>query len=320
MRASALLDRLLVVVMLTLPASLAAAGGSATSRVPAAHDEARSPTEAQPTEASADAEQLGRTTYLGARVDLPLGSAVALSPELALLRVAPATSDERTILRSFFGIGTTLRPDDSWSIQVSGLYGPLAFDIETIEGAIAVEHDIGSDWEHEVPPRAELQLEIGVGRFRWADGLGPAGENLVQVMFEVKELWRVTHRFHLTPQGMFFVYDKSLDQAVGDRLGSAMALARVGAFAPPLALGGARAAYVVAPWITPYAEVDEILYASRSGDATQLLAGASFHLGAHVAFGLGGGVLLNRPHGPLVPDELANRSLPLATTELKLGF
>jgi hypothetical protein len=283
--------------------------------------EAHGREEAEPAEASASADQLGRVTYLTARVDVPVVPRLSIAPQAELLRVNKATAEDRTIVREMFGLGATYRPSDTWSVELTGMYGPRAFDIESAEAMLAVSHEVGADWEHNVRPRAEIELALGVGRFHWEDGLGPAGPDVTQLMIEAKELWRVTHRLELTPQGMFFLYDKSLDRAVGDRLGSAMVLARVGAFAPPLALAGARAGYIVTPWLTPLVEVDEILYASRSGDATELLGGATLHFGgSRAGWLLAGGVLLNRAHGALVPDELANKSLPVAMTELQIRF
>ncbi len=294
--------------------------GAGSGKSPRTSAEPHAPEETEPVEASVAADQLGRVTYASARVDVPIARAWTVAPQAELLRVGPSDSSDSAIVREFLGGAVAFRPNDVWTLELAALYGPKAFDIESIEGAFSVRREIGADWDHDVPPRAELEVSAGAGHFRWADGLGPAGPDVAQFVIEAKELWRATHRLHFTPQGMFFLYDKSLDRAVGDRLGSAMVLARVGAFAPPLLLGGARAEYVVAPWITPLLEADEIVYAFRSGDGTQLLAGATFRLGRSVSWMVAGGALLNRAHGALVPDELADKSLPIATTEIAVRF
>jgi hypothetical protein len=294
--------------------------GAGAGKTPRTSAEAHAPEEGEPVEASVAADQLGRVTYASARMDFPIAAAWSIGPQAELLRVGPSDSSDHAIVREFLGGAVSFRPGEAWTLELSALYGPKAFNIESVEGAFAVRREIGADWDHDIPPRAEVELAFGAGHFRWADGLGPAGNDVWQFVVEAKELWRATHRLHFTPQGMFFLYDKSLTHAVGDRLGSAMVLARVGAFAPPLLLAGGRAEYVVAPWIKPLLEADEILYDFRSGDATELIAGATFRLGPHVAWTLAGGALLNRAHGDLVPPELANTSLPIALTELAIRF
>jgi hypothetical protein len=285
------------------------------------HEHDQAPDEDQPpSSVDVSVEELGPVTWADARVDVSLSKQFGFFPQAALLRVGPISEGDQTAWRPHFGGGVTYRPDDSWTFELSGTYAPTSYNIESIGGLFDVEKEIGADWDRDKPPAIELDLELGVNHFRWEDGQGPAGADVFQSFVELKPLFRVTSRLELTPRAMYFLYDKQLTQAFGDRLGSVMVLAEVGAFAPVRALGGARAAYRVLDWISPFVQVDEILYAYDSGDATQLLAGATFKIGKGAMVMLGGGALLNRNSGSLIPAAEANKSLPVGITEVTVDL
>jgi hypothetical protein len=266
----------------------------------------------------ADVEELGPVTWMDARADLSVSKSVGFFPQAALLRVGPLSEGDETAWRPYFGGGAIYRPSDDWSLELSAMYAPPSYNITSLGGIFGVEKEFGADWENDKPPVVELGVELALTHFAWENGLGPAGEDLFQWFVEVKPLIRLGAGFEVTPRGMYFVYDKALTTAAGDRLGSVMVLAEVGAFAPPRALGGARAAYHATGWLAPFVEADEILYAYDSGDATELLAGASLKPATFLTFVLGGGALLNRNSGPLIPPEEANTSLPMVISEVTL--
>jgi hypothetical protein len=285
----------------------------------ASHEQA--PDEDQPPSSiDTSIEELGPVTWADARVDVSLSKQFGFFPQAALLRVGPISEGDQTAWRPHFGGGVTYRPDDAWTFELSGTYAPASYNIESVGGLFDVEKEIGADWDRDKPPLVELDLEIGVNHFRWEDGQGPAGTDVFQSFVELKSLFRVTSRLELTPRAMYFLYDKQLKLAFGDRLGSVMVLAEVGAFAPARALGGARAAYRILGWLAPFVEADEILYAYDSGDATELLAGVSLKLGKSATLLLGGGALLNRNSGPLIPAAEANKSVPVGITEVTVDL
>ncbi|HEV3193013.1 MAG TPA: tetratricopeptide repeat protein [Polyangiaceae bacterium] len=262
-------------------------------------------------------EQLGRVTYAGARADIPVGPMFALSPKTELVRVGAADSSESDSLHTYFGLGGSVRLG-SWTLSGSGLYGPLSDDIEAVGGRLVVAADFGSVEADDGPPTVELELSAVATHFRWADGLGPAGDDLLQVYGDAEVLVRPTPRFELTPRFAYFRYDKALDKASGRRVGSVFVLSEIGAFAPPRALAGARIGYAVHPRVTPFVEGTEILYAYGSGDATEALGGARVELEKSWTVTVSGGALLNRTTGPLVSAADRDQVLPLVRVALEL--
>ena len=263
---------------------------------------------------SVDGEQLGRVTYAGARVDLSLSKALAFFPQAEILHVAPATDADQDLLRTYAGGGIILRPSDTWTFEAGATYSPIVQHLESIGGRVSASKELGAEGRENADVEIELALEVT--RFRWDDGLGPAGPALVQSHAEAIVLVRATSRLELTPRAMYFLYDQALDHAVGDRLGSALVFANVGAFAPPRALVGLRVGYVTTAWLTPLLAADQIFYAYGSGDATELLAGAKLTLHKGFAITAAGGALLNRASGPIVPAEDADKTLPVAILQL----
>jgi hypothetical protein len=183
-------------------------------------------------EASTDLTQLGDTTWVDGRVDVPVSRDWTVFPQGALLHVASDGPDVPDEWHPFFGGGIAWEPSDHWRVEVSGLYGPPADDIESVAAEVEVERDIGGDDDAGIPPTLELDGELSVKHVRWEDGMGPAGSDVTQAFVDLHPVWRPTPRLELSPRAMFFVYDKPLDHATGDRLGSIMVLARVGTFAP----------------------------------------------------------------------------------------
>jgi hypothetical protein len=115
---------------------------------------------------------------------------------------------------------------------------------------------------------------------------------------------------------MGFLYDKDMTQALGNRLGSIMVLARVGTFAPML-LGGLRVGYSFVRWLTPFVEGDEIAYQAGVGTATELLGGARVRFTKWLTWNIGAGALVNAVSGPLVPSG-TDTTLPIVRTEIDL--
>jgi hypothetical protein len=296
------------------PAKSAPANAADTAGESGSEDEIPGPS------ADADLEELGPVTWLDARADGSFSKYFGFFPQAALLRVGPLTPGDDTAWRPYFGAGLTWRPSDDWSFELSLMYAPPSYDITSTGGILAVEKEFGADWENDKGPAVELDAEIALTHFVWENGLGPAGEDLFQWFAEVKPTFHLGPDWDLVPRAMYFVYDKALTTAAGDRLGSVMVLAEVGAFAPPRALGGLKTSYRVTRWLAPYVEADEILYAYDSGDATELLAGATVKAGKTLSFMLGAGALLNRNSGPLIPPEEANTSLPVVVSEVTLEF
>ena len=266
--------------------------------------------EAKRPQVSVDGTQLGPTTWAEARVEVPVTKTVSLFPEGALLRVG---GDQPT-LNPYFGGGAAWEPDDTWHFELSALYGPSAYDIESLAGYLGVNKELGGDPANDVPPVVELETELVVKHVSWADGLGPAGSDIVQSYFEAKALWHATSRLEITPRAMGFLYNYQLYQAVGDRLGSVMVLARVGTFAPE-ALGGLRVGYSFVRWLTPFVEGDGILYTAGVGAATELLGGTRVRFTKWLTMSLGGGAVINSVSGPLVPPG-TDTVLPIARTEI----
>jgi hypothetical protein len=262
-----------------------------------------------------DGTQLGRTTWLDTRVDIPVSRRFTLFPQAALLRVGSSGNDPDTY-SPFFGAGAAFDPDDTWHLELSGMYAPPSYDIESFWGAFGVEKDFGGDPDNDVRPAVEAELEATLKHVNWSDGLGPAGPDVTQSFLEAKALWRATSRLEITPRAMGFLYDKTLDQAIGNRLGSVMVLARVGTFAPRV-LGGLRAGYAFVRWLLPYVEANYILYATDIGNATELLLGARVRFTHSITWRIAGGALLNSVSGPLVPPD-SESTLPVVRTELDI--
>lgn len=271
-----------------------------------------------PLEASVGMTELGVVTWVDGRVDVPVIPTVTLFPQVALLHIAPQARVSAEEWHPFVGGGASWGPDD-WHFELSGLYGPPADDIESLAGELEVERDIGGDDDDPSrEPTLELEGSATVKHVRWEDGRGPAGSDIVQGFVDLQPVWRPTQRLELRPRGMFFVYDKPLDQATGPRLGSISVLARVGTFAP-LALGGLEVGYSFLRWVTPSVSFSEIVYAGQIGNATEALVGARVRIAKGWAGALAGGWLWNRVQGPLVPSD-APLSLPVVRFEISATF
>lgn len=302
------------VVFLAVAAACAALALASPAR--AQRNEARTD-EHRAWEASVGIEELGLVTWSDARLDVPVFGRLALVPQAALLHIAePHSSYEEW--HAYFGGGVGWDITDAWHVELLGLYGPRAYDIETIAAELEVEWDIGGDDDRHIPPTFELGADLTVNHVRWADGLGPAGPDVLQTFIQSEPVWRPTLRLELRPRFMLFFYDKPLDQAVGDQLGSELVLAEVGTFAP-LVLGGASVGYAFVRWLTPHVQVGEIVYAGGVGSATEGLLGARARLTRGWTVLLGAGWLWNRVHGPLAASSIAE-SVPVGRAEISASF
>jgi len=271
-----------------------------------------------PVETSVDATQLGVVTWIDARVEIPIVGGLSLFPQGALLHLAPqgAVNDEE--LHGFAGGGVGWGPADRWHLELSTMYGPPSDDIESLAGEIEVEREFGGSDASEAPRPLELHGGFSVQHVHWENGLGPAGSDVVQFFGDLSAVWRPVDRLEVRPRGMFFGYDKSLDQATNGRFGGIAVLAEVGTYAP-LALGGVAVGYSFLRWLTPSVSVREIAYAAGVGDATEVSVGARVRITRGWTVSASGGFLWNRVHGPLVQAD-APSWLPVGELEIAATF
>ncbi|GAC1351882.1 MAG: hypothetical protein NVSMB1_09220 [Polyangiales bacterium] len=275
--------------------------------------------ESTPIAAGISATNIGRVTYAGLRVDVPVYQSWSLVPQAALIRVGPFGTETKTAVNTYLGMGVATRFLPSWSFELDAIYGPQGNNIGSFGTEASVGKEVGADWEHDVPPVMELEFVGSARRFYWANGLGPAGSNVVQFYLEAKAAVNLTRAFTATPKAMVFAYSKALDDAGGERLGSVGVLARVGSYAPG-ALFGLELAYAIGI-VSPFVSADEISYAAGIGTGTELLGGVKLRLlGNHGRVLLGGGVLLNRASGPLVDPADNLRTVPVLTGEVEWSF
>jgi hypothetical protein len=279
--------------------------------------------ETRPVEASADAEQLGRVTWAGARVDIPVFGKFSLLPQAELLHVFSSSSPgDEDMWNPYVGAGLGFHPREDWTFELSALFGPTSFNVGSIAGTLAVTKEFGADWSHDKPPGVELSAELAVTRYSFEDGTGPAGSDILQSYLSLEALLRVGSHVEITPKAMGFLYDKTLYAAQGSpagvRLDGIPVLARVGTFAPR-ALVGVRLGYAFAKWLIPFVEIDEIVYAAGIGDASEITGGVRFQLGEYSSMTAGGGALANRVSGPLVAPG-TDGTVPVALLGVELGF
>ncbi len=265
---------------------------------------------------SLSGDELGGVTYVGARLDIPIGK-FSLIPQFELLHVFAQNADQEDELNPYFGGGIGFRPSDSLSLEASCIVGPTSFNVGSVGGVFGLSQEIGADWDNDKPPVVELDAEAAVTYFSWENGQGPAGSDVVQSYLSLEALIRAGKHLELTPKAMGFLYDKTFAEATGERIDGLPVLARVGSFAPR-AMVGARIGYKVA-WLTPFVEVDEIVYAAGIGDASELVGGAKFQVGKESSILAGGGLLDNRVSGPLVAADAAG-VLPVGLLEVELQF
>ena len=272
-----------------------------------------------PVSAGIAATNVGHVTYAGARVDVPVSKRWSLIPQVAFLHVSPFNAGDRATVNPYLGGGVGYRPAEGWAVEASGIYGPLSYGLESVGGEMGLSHEIGGDWSKDIAPPVALDIAISATRFRWADGLGPAGPNVLQAYLQVQALLRATRRLSITPRGMLFVYDHALTSATGERLGTVSTLARIGSYAPAW-MGAIRASYLIGKWFSPFVDVQQIGYAASIGHATELVGGARFELGKSAYALIGAGAIFNRVGGPLVPPDYDLRTVPVVTTEVEWAF
>lgn len=267
----------------------------------------------------ASATQVGHVTWAGLRADVPVHPRWSIIPQAALLRVSPYRPDDPVTVNTYVGGGVGLRPARGVSLEVSALYGPRANQLSSLGFALVTSLELlrARDDEGDLPPRVALEIALAGTRFDWANGLGPAGSSLTQAYAQAQLPIRLGRRVVLTPRGMYFLYDRTLDEARGERLGSVSTLARIGSYAPRWMAGG-RLGYAITRWLTPFVEAESIGYAAGIGHATKLDAGVRATLGARGAIAAYGGAIVNRVGGPLVPADFDLRTVPLVGLELEL--
>ena len=313
-----------------LPPAPAPATGQAPARAPQddtrfgeiGHAEAESSGSESPRVAAGiGGTQVGHVTYAGARVDVPLSRRWSIIPQAAILRVQPFHDGDPVTTNVYVGAGVGWHPADTWTVEASGTYGPQAWGLSSVGGALSIAKEVGADWANDVGPWVVVEGSLSATRFAWQDGNGPAGPNVTQGYLEAQAAFAATHRFTITPKGMLFVYDHSLDQARGERLGTVSTLARIGTYAPQ-AMIGVRLGYLLGTWLTPFVEGQEIDYAASIGTAQRLVAGARAKLGRDAYATLLGGAILNHVGGPLVaPDEIDSlKTVPVVGAELEWAF
>ena len=287
-----------------------------------AEDDEREPGGEEPderdVEASADVSQLGRVTYASARVDLPIGRYFSVIPEAALLRVGSYGPDDPTTWEPYVGAAIGFQPSDATAFELGALFGPSVQDTRSVEVELDASDAIGIH-EDDSPPTLDLEGALALRHVHWSDGLGPAGSDLLQAYAQLQAIVHPSARFELAPNVMYFVYDRPLDRAVGERIGSISVLAHVGSYAPR-ALLGSRVGYALTKVIAPWLEVDEILYAAGVGHGTEVLAGARIDVEHAFSASIGAGLLLNRVASPLVPEDDDERTVPVAVVELSHAF
>ena len=271
--------------------------------------------------AGISATQVGHVTYAGTRVDVPLSRRWSLIPQAAILRVQPLQGGDPVTTNVYVGGGVGWHPADTWTLEASGTYGPQAWGLSSLGGAVSISKEVGANWANDVGPWVVVEGALSATRFHWQDGNGPAGPDVTQGYLEMQAAFAASHRLTITPRGMLFVYDKSLDQARGERLGTVSTLARIGTYAPQAMLG-VRLGYLLGTWLTPFIEGQEIAYASSIGTAQRLVVGARARLGQDAYATLLGGAILNHVGGPLVaPEELdALKTVPVVGVELEWVF
>ena len=280
---------------------------------------ASSSSSARPVGAGVGITNQGHVTYMGARVDVPVSKRWSLIPQAALLRVGAIHPEDSATVNSYLGGGVGFHPSDGWTLEASMMYGPMSYGIGSVGGAFSVEREIGADWEHDVAPPVTLSVTTSATRFRWADGNGPAGADVTQGYLQAQALILATRRLQITPQGMLFVYDKTLDQARGERLGTVSALARIGSYAPR-AMFGARVGYLISTWLLPFVDAQELIYASSIGSAQRLTGGARFTLARDAYVTALGGAIVNHVGGPLVAPDEDLRVVPVVGAEVEWVF
>jgi len=265
------------------------------------------------------ATNVGHVTYAGTRVDVPIAKRWSIIPQAALLNVRPIDPNGTATTNVYVGGGLGYRPAESWQLEASVIYGPQAFGLQSIGGSFSVAKDFGADWAHDRAPPATLQVTASATRFEWANGNGPAGSDVVQSYLEAQLFILAGRRLQITPKGMLFVYDKTLSQAQGQRLGTVSALARIGSYAPRAMLG-ARVGYLVDTWLTPFVDAEEILYVEDIGTAQRLVGGARLRLARDAYFAAFGGAIVNHVGGALVPTDEDLRTVPVVGMELELAL
>jgi hypothetical protein len=266
----------------------------------------------------AGSTQLGHVTYASVRADVPVMRRLSLIPQAALLRVAPYRATDPATINTYVGGGVVVRPADGWAVEATTTVGPRANQISSVGFALGASAELGADWAHDRPPPLAIDLSFAGTRFDWANGLGPAGADVLQMYALAQATLRLGARVTLQPRGMLFVYDKALDDARGDRLGTVSTLARVGSYAPRWMAGG-RVGYLLARWLTPFVDAEEIGYAAGIGHGTKLAGGVRVRAGAATVTAYGGAIL-NRVGGPLVPTEFDLRTVPLVGLEAELAL
>lgn len=262
--------------------------------------------------------QLGHVTYASIRADVPVSRGLSLIPQAALLRVAPYRAADPATINTYAGGGVVVRPAAGWAVEATTMFGPRANQISSLGFALGASREFGADWAHDRPPPFTLDVSLAGTRFDWANGLGPAGADLLQLYALAQATVRVGSRLTLQPRAMYFVYDKPLDDARGERLGTVSTLARVGSYAPRWMAGG-RIGYLLGRWLTPFVDAEEIGYAAGIGDGTKLAGGVRVRAGPTTITAYGGAIL-NRVGGPLVPTEFDLRTVPLVGLEAELSL
>lgn len=275
--------------------------------------------EKPPVSAGVAANRVGQVTYAGARVDAPLSRKWSVIPQAALLHISPYAAGDPTVFVPYIGGGIGHRPAPSWSLELSGLYGPMSHGIESWTAIAGVSKELGGDWSRDIPPPIAVQLAASWNRFRWASGNGPAGDTLTQYFGQLEVLWRATRRLQITPRAMYFLYDKGLEGAVGPRLGSVSVLSQVGTYAPRYMVGG-RIGYLIGSRVFPFVDGHHIGYAENIGQGDQIAGGLKVKLGQQSSIMAMGGVLFNRVGGPLVPATHDLSRVPVIGTEIELAF
>jgi len=279
------------------------------------------PSEGPRVAAGVGGTQVGHVTYEGARVDVPLSKQWSIIPQAAILRVQPLHDGDPVTVNGYVGGGIGWRPGPGWSIEASTMYGPRAWGLTSLGGALSVSKEIGADWPNDVAPWVTLEASTALTHFNWTDGNGPAGADILQGYVEAQAAFTPGRHWQITPKAMFFYYDKTLDHADGERLGTVSTLARIGTYAP-LGMIGLRLGYVIAGWLTPFVEGQEIGYAASIGTAQRVTGGVRAKLGRGAALTAYGGAIVNHVSGPLVPgDEVdALHTVPVVGLEAEWAF
>jgi hypothetical protein len=263
--------------------------------------------------ASGELTYLGRSAYLGARLDYSISAPSSVIVEAALVHInATATTGSET--HPFFGAGFGHDLTDAWHLEAIVEVGPRTAGVSTLAASMQASVEMGGDEERDVPARLESSIAFEIDRFRWS---GSGGPTVYQDYVTASLLGRPSGRLELTARGMYFAYQGGFAPDDARQAASLGALARVGTYAPRALVAG-KAGYWLTSRLLGWLELDGIQYAGHIGSGTLALGGLSYQLAKRSHMLLGVGALSNRLEYPVLGDEPS--IMPAAEAEIEISF